>query len=223
MVYSKVIPFVFFFFLFRGALPYVGGCQVHFNRPHFFWADLTPNDLPFFFSPHPITPFFPLLHQILRTNCKFLHTSHAFWKIYKFCDNFNINLANFSLKLHFSTLNDSHFWESTSKRILFFVLFCFVLFCFLFLFLSPHRVTPFFQWNLTPNAFYFRSPVGTVCHFHILMPPPAVSVQGNRTVIRSWEVVKYCYLSQWFLGRAVCLIWLSPVANQQCRRQVKIM
>ena len=82
-----------------------------------FYADLTPNDPPSFFSPHPMTPFFPLLYQILHTNCKF---SHAFWEIYKFCGNSNIRFANFGLKLHFCTLNDSHFWESTSKKILFF-------------------------------------------------------------------------------------------------------
>ena len=83
-----------------------------------FYANLTPNDPPFSFSPHPVTPFsfFPLSYQILHTNSKFLHALHAFWEIYKFCGNFNIKLSNFDLKLHFCTLNDPHFCESTSKR-----------------------------------------------------------------------------------------------------------
>ena len=36
---------------------------------------------PFLFSPHPMTPFFPLLYQILHKNCKFLRASRAFWEI----------------------------------------------------------------------------------------------------------------------------------------------
>ena len=44
-----------------------------------FYADHTPNDPLSLFSPHPVTPFFPLLYQILHTNCKFLH--FAFWEI----------------------------------------------------------------------------------------------------------------------------------------------
>ena len=90
-----------------------------------------------------MTLFFPLLYQILHTNCTFSHASHAFSEIYKSCGNFNIKFANFGLNLHFCTLNDLHFWESTSKK------------------MSPHRMTPFFNQNLTPNAPYFRSPIGT--------------------------------------------------------------
>ena len=63
-----------------------------------YYADLTPNNPPFFFSPHPMTPFFSTFISILHTNCKFLH---AFWEIYQFCGNFNKKLANLGLKLHF--------------------------------------------------------------------------------------------------------------------------
>ena len=88
--------------------------------PPLFYTDLTPNDPPFFLSPHPMTPFFPLSYQFLHTNCKCLCASRAFWEIYKFCSNFNIRFAKFGLKLHFCTLNDPQFWESTSKRSHFF-------------------------------------------------------------------------------------------------------
>ena len=47
-----------------------------------------------------MTPFFPLLYQILHTNCKFSCGLCAFWEIYKFCGNFNTKFANFGLKLH---------------------------------------------------------------------------------------------------------------------------
>ena len=98
-----------------------------------------------------MTPFFPLLYQILHTNCKFMHASREFWEISQFCGNFNIILAEFGLKLHFCTLNDPHFWESTPEKTFFFF----------FFFLCPHRMTPFFRRNLTPNAPNFRSPIGT--------------------------------------------------------------
>ena len=112
-----------------GALPYVGGYQVPVNRPPFY-TNLIPNDSPFFLNPHPVTPIFLLTYQILHTNCKFLRTSHAFWKLYKFCGNFNIKFSNFGLKMHFCPLNDPHFWESTSKKSTFW---------------SPHWMTPFFN------------------------------------------------------------------------------
>ena len=62
-----------------------------------FYADLTPNDPPFFPQSTPNDPFFPFLYQIQHTNCKFLHTSCAFWEIYKFCGSFNIKFAKFWL------------------------------------------------------------------------------------------------------------------------------
>ena len=46
-----------------------------------FYADPTPNDPLFLFSPHPMTPFFPVLYQILHKNCKFLRALRAFFEI----------------------------------------------------------------------------------------------------------------------------------------------
>ena len=115
---------------------FLGGYQVPVNRPPFY-TNLIPNDPPFFLNPDPMTPIFLLTYQSLHTNCKFLHTSHTFWKIYKFCGYFNIKCSNFGLKMHFCPLNDPHFWESTSKKIPV---------------LEPTLDDPFFQQNLTLNA-----------------------------------------------------------------------
>ena len=49
------------------------------TRPHFY-ADLTANN-PMFSSVHTQWPPYPLLYQILHTNCQFSCTSHAFWEI----------------------------------------------------------------------------------------------------------------------------------------------
>ena len=101
----------------------------------------------FYADPTPMTPFFPLLSQILHKNCKFFRASRAFWEF-----------ANFALKLHFCTLNDPHFWESTPKKPPFFW--------------RPHRMIPFFRRNLTLNAPYFRSPVGTCTSLSYLSAQP---------------------------------------------------
>ena len=123
-----------------------------------FYADPTSNDLLFSFSPHPMTPFFPLLYQILHKKfeifahfARILRNLTILWQ-------FNRKFANFALKLHFCTLNDPQFWESTPKMPPFF-------WC-------PHRMTPFFRRNLTPNAPYFRSPVGTCTSLSYLSAPP---------------------------------------------------
>ena len=101
---------------------------------------------PLYYSVHTQWPSFFLFHikfyiQIANFCVR------AFWKIYKFCNDFKLKFANFGLKLNFCTLNDPHFWESTSKKIPFF--------------LEPTQNDPCFQRNLTPNAPYFHTPVGT--------------------------------------------------------------
>ena len=127
---------------------------------------------PFLFSPTPNDPFFPLLYQILQANLNFLRASCSFWQTKKLCHNFNIKFANFALKLHFCTLNDLQFWESTPKKIPFFW--------------SPHRMTPFFQWNLIPNALYFRSLVGTCMSISYSSGPPPPGF--GLTTFRSWSI-----------------------------------
>ena len=121
-----------------------------------FYADPTPNDPLFSFSPHPMTPFFPFLYHILHKIANFCALRAHFEEFSDFVA--ILTFANFALKLHFCTLNDPHFWESTPKKPPFF-------WC-------PHRMTPFFRRNLTPNAPYFRSPVGTYTPLSYLSAPP---------------------------------------------------
>ena len=124
-----------------------------------FYANPTPNDPFFLFSPHPTTPFF--FHFCITSYIKianFCPLRAHFEKLNDFCGNFNRKFANFALKLHFCTLNDPHFGEFTPKKPPFF-------WC-------PHRMTPFFRRNLTPNASYFRSPVGTCTSLSYLSAPP---------------------------------------------------
>ena len=122
------------------------------TRPHFY-ANLTANN-PMFSSVHTQWPPYPLLYQILHTNCQFSCTLHAFWEILQFGSNFSVKFVNFGLKLHFCTLNDSLFGEFTPKRPHIF---------------GAHTNWPLFQRHLTLNAPYFCSPVGTCTlgHFHI--------------------------------------------------------
>ena len=86
---------------------------------------------------------------------------------------FNRKFANSALKWHFCTLNDLHFWEPTPKKPPFF-------WC-------PHQMTPFFRRNLTPNAPYFRSPVGTCTSLSYLSAP-----RGNTTnaICNPWTASK---------------------------------
>ena len=125
-----------------GALPYVGGYQVPVNRPPFFTQIL-----------HPMTPFF--------------YSVHTQWPpFFHFCIKFYPKIAFFcSLCAHFEKFNDfvailieilqilpyncifAHrmtpiFGESTPNKPPFF-------WC-------PHRMTPSFRRNLTPNAPYYR-------------------------------------------------------------------
>ena len=102
-------------------------------------------------------------------------TLHAFWEIYQFCCNFNINLANNGLKLHFCTLNDPIFGSPVHiKKIPFSW--------------NPHPMTPFFQQNLTPNAPYFCSPLGTCTSFWYLSAPIPVIMYD--TILHS--IIYFC-------------------------------
>ena len=112
----------------------------------------------------------------------FFYSVHTRWPLFfHFCIKFNIKIANFSaLRAHFEKFNGfvailienlqillwncifahwmtPHFWESIPKKPLFF-------WC-------THRMTPFFRRNLTLNAPYFRSPVGTCTSLSYLSAP----------------------------------------------------
>ena len=85
-----------------GALPYVDEYRVPVNRP-LFHAELTPNDPPFFLSPHPKTPFFYFRIKFYIQIANFCAFRANFEKSTNFCGNFNIKFANSGLKLHFYT------------------------------------------------------------------------------------------------------------------------
>ena len=142
-----------------GGTPICRGYQVPVNRPPFLRQSY--NQWPPFFSVHTQWPHF-----------------------FHFCIKFYIKIANFcALREHFEkfndfvailtenlqilpwncicTLNDPHFWESTPKKPPFF-------WC-------PHRMTPFIQRNLTLNAPYFRSLVGTYRSLSYLSAPPGIA------------------------------------------------
>ena len=139
---------------------YVGGYQVPVNRPPPHYADLTPNN-PLFSSVHIQWPLFPVSYQILHTNCKFSRALRSFWEICQFCSNFNVKFANFVLKLHFCSLSDPHFWESTSKKDQ--------------IFRSQHRMTPLFNLRKSHTECpYFCSPVRTCTSLSYLNAPPGL-------------------------------------------------
>ena len=132
---------------------------------------------PFFlFSPHPMTPFFHFCIKFYLKNANFCALCAHFEKFNDFCGNFYRKFANFALKLHFCTLNDPQFWESMKKPPFFW---------------CPHRMRPFFRRNLTPNAPYFRSPVGTCTSLSYLSAPgfrpllPCVHFQHEKFLLPS--------------------------------------
>ena len=119
-----------------------------------FHAYLTPNDPLFFFN----TNF---------TNWKYLGALCAFWEIYTFCGNFNIKFANFGLKIAVLHTNWPPFLGIHIKKIPV----SFFFFFFFFFFWAPQN-DPFFQWNLIPNAHYFRSPISTYASLSYSSAPP---------------------------------------------------
>ena len=111
---------------------------------------------------------FPTVSNFTHKLLIFTSFAHIlkFLRDIKLCGNFNIKFANFGSKLHFCTLNDPHFWESSSQNIPFF---------------GVHFGTPFFQRNLTLNAPFFPFPVGTCTSlsYSSAPPPPASSKQSD--------------------------------------------
>ena len=136
-----------------------------------FHADLTPND-PLFPSVHAQwPPFFPTFVS------NFTYKLQIFTRFACILKNFNIKFANFGRKLHFCTVNDPHFRESTSKKDP--------------IFLKPTQNDPFFQQNLTPNAPYFHSPVGTCMSLSYSSAPPPL--ESTHTTANS---TKWGYISE---------------------------
>ena len=165
-----------------GALPYVGGYQVPVNRPPFLRRSYTQWP-PFFYSVHTQWP--PFFHFCIKFYIKianFCALRAHFEKFNDFCGNFNRKFASFALKLHFCTLNEPHFWESTSEKPPFFGA-------------HWHRMTPFFRRNFTPNAPYFRSPVGTCTSLSYLSAPRAMNTFWMDLSIYSFSV-RYSYSSE---------------------------
>ena len=141
-----------------GALPYVGGYQVPVNRPPFFTPIL-----------HPMTPFF--------------YSVHTQWPpFFHFCLKFYIKIANFSaLRAHFEKFNKYVAILTENLQILpwncIFAHWMTPIFGSQHqksphFFWCPHWMTPFFRRNLTLNAPYFRSPVGTCTSLSYLSAPP---------------------------------------------------
>ena len=153
-----------------GALPYVGGYQVPVNRTPFFTPILHPMT-PFFIQFTPNEPLFPLLYQIL-------HKKYA-----NFC----------ALRAHFEKFNDFVAILKGNSQILPWN--CIFAHWMIPIFGSPHqkkapffwcphRMTPFFWRNLTPNAPYFRSPVGTCTSLSYLSAPP----RGIKKSLKSYAI-----------------------------------
>ena len=138
------------------ALPYVGGYQVPVNRPPFFTSIL-----------HPTTPFF--------------YSVHTQWPpFFHFCIKFYVNIANFcALRAHFEKFND--FMAILRENLQILPWNCIFAHWMTPIFGSPHQKSPhffgahtewpFFRWNLTLNAPYFRSPVGTCTSLSYLSAP----------------------------------------------------
>ena len=143
----KSIMFTMFFFR-DGGTPICRWISSACQWTPFFYTDLTPND-PLFCSGHTQwPPFFHSCIEFCIHNCKFSCALHAFWEIYKFCGHFNTKFANNLQILHTK-------WPP--------------------IFGSPHRMTLFFQQNLTPNAPTFVLQVGTCTSLsYSRAPPPRV-------------------------------------------------
>ena len=122
----------------------------------------------------------PLFLRRSYTQWPLFYSVHTQWPpFYHFCIKFYIKIAKFNdfvailtenlqilpWNLHFCTLNDPHFWESTPKKPPFF-------WC-------PHRMNPF-RRNLTLNAPYFCSLVGTCTSLSYLSAPPGTLMLLSR-------------------------------------------
>ena len=105
---------------------------------------------PFLFSPHPLTPFFPLLYQILHENCKYfarfariLRNLTILWQFWQKICQFYLEIA--FLHTEWPPFLGVH----TKKGPHFFFPF--------FFFWCPHRMIPFFNEMLhwTPPIIIF--------------------------------------------------------------------
>ena len=113
---------------------------------------------PFFIQSTPNDPFFPLLYQILHKNCKFLRVRAHFEKCNNFVAILTENLQILSWNCTFAHWMTPISGSPHQKSPHFF-------WC-------PHRMTPFFWRNLTPNAPYFLSPIGPCTSLPYLSAPP---------------------------------------------------
>ena len=149
-----------------------------------------------------MTPFFPLLYQILIANFyplrahfeKFNDFVAILTEICKFCLEISLLHTEWPpfLGVHTMSKKPQFFW-------------------------CPHWITPFFRRNLTPNAPHFCSLVGTSRHFHIWVPP------GPATVVIVVDVLpfkpKICGISTnlWFEGHRKTHVllhshWKTPLS-----------
>ena len=106
---------------------------------------------PFIFSPHPMTPFSTFVSNFTyKLQTRF---ARAFWEIDIVCSNLTQNwqIAFLHTKWH-------SFLGVHSKKN--------------HIFLEPTPNDPLFQWNFTPNAPYFRDPVGTCTSLSYSNAPP---------------------------------------------------
>ena len=133
------------------------GYQVPVNRPQFFTPIL-----------HPMTPFF--------------YSLHTQWPpFFHFCIKFYIKIANLSsLSAHFEKFNN--FVAILTEKLQILPWNCIFAHWMTPIFGSPHQKSPhffgahtewppFFDENLTLNAPYFRSPVGTCTSLSYLSDP----------------------------------------------------
>ena len=110
-----------------------------------------------------MTPFFPLLYQILHENRKFFAHFEKFNDFVAILTEHLQILPWTCIFVHWMT---PIFVRPQQK--------------------SPHFVgahtewPPFFRRNLTPNAPYFRSPVGTCTSLSYLSAPPGLSTRRSR-------------------------------------------
>ena len=140
------------------ALPYVGGYQVPVNRPPFFTPILHPMT-PFFIQSTPNDPLFSTFCiKFYIKVANFCALRAHFEKFNDFCCNFNKKNCKFCLEIAFLHTEWPPFLRVHIRKAP--------------IFLVPTPNDPFFRRNLTPNAPYFRSPVGTCTSLSYLSAPP---------------------------------------------------
>ena len=147
--------------------------------PHFLRQSYTQWP-PFFFSPHPMTPFFPLLYQSSHVQ---ITNFHAYFRNLQILLYYNINFANFGLKLHFCTLNDPHFGGPHQKNPFFFF----------FFFWAHTEWPPFFNEILHRMPPTFFSPVGTCTPLSYSGVPLGLCMTEWHVWFKSFKSVTWLY------------------------------